>query len=250
MAQQTYHVPNFFPSGYPVFSQQQLYMMQQQYMMQQHAMQQPVTMAPQKPTRADKFCQKIFQNPQPLKDACQQFFAMLVACGERLLAESPDKSYVNLHLRYSDVVTVDEIDFKLHVLLYGIQLSEHFEHRYLIFKDIDITDPFRAAQIYFRTKGLYLVNHSNPEMGTNLVLKLYRVLPHNVGHLWHGQNRVPYIKREITLDDPECAEVKAFYVGSEAFLKQDEMMENLMTVISSRQQSKPAVESQVEPENE
>lgn len=203
--------PNFnaYPLGfYPQYPQYQQYQQYQQYPQ--------YNLFPAFTYPAHKMIHAIMKNPEFFIDACRQLFATIVGIGQHLINSEHDKQYVHLYLRHSDVIDVQDGDktysFKFHVLLYGIQLSQDFQQRVNIFREIGIDNPFAAAQVYFRTKGLFLANHSNPAFGSNLVLKLFRQIPPNVGQLWHGQNRIPYVKDDIAMEDPRCVNVKHFYI--------------------------------------
>jgi hypothetical protein len=190
-------------------------------------------------TPADKMIHAVMKNPEFFIDACRQLFATIVGIGQHLIDSETDKHYVSLYLRHSDVIDVQDGDktysFKFHVLLYGIQLSQDFHHRFNIFREIGIDNPFAAAQVYFRTKGLFLANHSNPMLGSNLVIKLFRNIPPNVGQLWHGQNRIPYVKEDVVIEDPRCANVKHFYIeANPAFQHYLSNPESITQLIASR----------------
>ena len=190
-------------------------------------------------TPADKMIHAVMKNPEFFIDACRQLFATIVGIGQHLNDSETDKQYVPLYLRHSDVIDVQDGDktysFKFHVLLYGIQLSQDFHHRFNIFHEIGIDNPFAAAQVYFRTKGLFLANHSNPAFGSNLVIKLFRNIPPNVGQLWHGQNRIPYVKEDVAIEDARCANVKHFYIeANPAFQHYLSSPESITKLIASR----------------
>jgi hypothetical protein len=80
-------------------------------------------------------------------------------------------------------------EWALHTVLYG-KMSESFTERENTHHQYGIISPFVALQMFYKRKGFFVTNESDPVKGHKLIIIVRRV-QQDAERLWHGQNLMP-----------------------------------------------------------
>lgn len=159
---------------------------------------------------------------RPYAYACRILFDKLVRASQGAFHNMPEDAKVNRVIGINLTDTIDFTDragiqhnYQVHTLLYGRRIpNEHYTHRENTFRKYHITSPFEAAQIFLLSKGIRLVNESDPTKGFALHLRVYKEEIPKSAPMWHRQNSLPHdIPLDVNLDTPEYDDITCVYLA-------------------------------------
>ena len=159
---------------------------------------------------------------RPFAYACRLLFSNIVRAAQGAFYKMPEDATDNRVIGINLTDTVDFTDragiqhsYQVHTLLYGRRIPNgHYTERENTFRKYHITAPFEAAQIFLLSKGIRLVNESNPSKGFSLHLRVYKEEIPKSTPLWHRQNSLPSdVPLNVDLDSPDFEDITCVYLA-------------------------------------
>ena len=192
---------------------------------------QKLVLAPARAGRVENFKHRVQKKELPQENevlrpfayACRILFDKIVRASQGAFHNMPESDKVNRVIGINLIDTIDFTDragiqhsYQAHTLLYGRRIpNEHYTHRENTFRKYHITSPFEAAQIFLLSKGIRLVNESDPAKGFTLHLRVYtrEEIP-KYAPLWHRHNSLPRdIPLDVNIDTPEYDDITCVYLA-------------------------------------
>jgi hypothetical protein len=159
---------------------------------------------------------------RPYAYACRLLFDKLVRAAQGAFHNMPETDKVNRVIGINLNDTIDFTDragiqhsYQVHTLLYGRRIPNgHYTHRENTFRKYHIASPFVAAQIVLMSKGIRLVNESDPAKGFTLHLRVYKEEIPTSAPLWHRQNLLPSgVPLNVDLDSSDYDDITCVYLA-------------------------------------
>lgn len=191
---------------------------------------QKLVLAPARAGRVENFKHRVQKKELPQENevlrpfayACRILFDKIVRASQGAFHNMPESDKVNRVIGINLIDTIDFTDragiqhsYQAHTLLYGRRIpNEHYTHRENTFRKYHITSPFEAAQIFLLSKGIRLVNESDPAKGFTLHLRVYKEEIPKYAPLWHRHNSLPRdIPLDVNIDTPEYDDITCVYLA-------------------------------------
>ena len=159
---------------------------------------------------------------RPYAYACRLLFDNVIRAAQGAFHNMPESDTSNRVIGINLNDTIDFTDrvgiqhsYQVHTLLYGRRIPNgHYTQRENTFRKYHITSPFVSAQIFLLSKGIRLVNESDPAKGFALHLRVYKEDIPKSAPLWHHQNLLPSdVPLNVDLASPDYDDISCVYLA-------------------------------------